>query len=168
MQREVRNFLVFSLPFRGRRREARLGLDPSVAGTAQAAEKAVWLMRQLFFAVLQVCAFWLLNAAGVLAAVKMDVPVPGNLIGMALLYALLALGIVKLSWFETAGSFLIKHLAFFFVPITVGLMDTGALFAARGVGIAVTLAISAAAGLIMAGWVSQRLLRKATQWGGAQ
>jgi holin-like protein len=164
MWREVHNFVIFSLPFRGRCREA--SLDSSVSGTGQAAEKAVWLLRQLFFAVLQMSAFWLLNAAGAWAAVNMGVPLPGNLIGMAFLYALLALGIVKLSWFETAGSFLIKHLAFFFVPITVGLMDSGALFAARGIGIAITLAISAAAGLLMAGWLSQRLLRKATQRGG--
>jgi holin-like protein len=61
---------------------------------------------------------------------------------MALLYGLLALGIVKLSWFEPVGPFLIKHLAFFFVPITVGLMDTGSLFASDLVEIMLTLAAS--------------------------
>jgi holin-like protein len=113
----------------------------------------------------QLSALWLLNAAGAWAAAKMPVPVPGNLVGMGLLYALLALGIVKLSWFEPAGSFLIKHLAFFFVPITVGLMATGPLLASRGIGIVVTLAISAGAGLAMAGCVSQGLLRKSEQVG---
>jgi holin-like protein len=85
---------------------------------------------------------------------------------MVLLYALLALGIVKLSWFEAAGSFLIRHLAFFFVPITVGLMDAGSLFASRGVGIIFTLAASAAIGVMLAGWISQLLLRKSWRTGG--
>src|SRR5947209_4581942 len=32
-------------------------------------------------------------------------------------------------WVEIDGSFLVRHLAFFFVPITVGRMDAGPLFA---------------------------------------
>jgi hypothetical protein len=34
--------------------------------------------------------------------VREEDPIPGNLVGMVALYALLALGIVKLAWFETA------------------------------------------------------------------
>jgi holin-like protein len=85
---------------------------------------------------------------------------------MVVLFALLASGIVKLSWFETSGSFLIKHLAFFFVPITVGLMDMGPLLAASGVGILVTLTLSAALGLSLAGWISQLLLCNTKERGG--
>ena len=107
----------------------------------------------------QLLALWSLNAAGAWAVAKAGLPVPGNLIGMVLLFALLASGIVKQSWFETSGSFLIKHLAFFFVPITVGLMDLGPLLAASGVGIIVTLTLSAALGLSLVGWASQLLLR---------
>ena len=97
----------------------------------------------------------------------MSLPIPGNLVGMALLYGLLALGVVKLSWFEPAGPLLIRHLAFFFVPITVGLMDTGALFATKGVGIIITLAASAAIGIVLAGLISQFLLPKSWRAEGA-
>src|SRR5690349_17615738 len=75
--------------------------------------------------VLQLLGLWGLNLAGVWLVGILHVPIPGNLVGMAGLYLLLSLGLIKLTWFDATGSFLIKHLAFFFIPITVGLMDAG-------------------------------------------
>ncbi len=107
---------------------------------------------------LQLAGLWLLNFAGAWAVQKTALPVPGNLVGMLALYALLALGVVKVDWFDLAGSFLIKHLAFFFVPITVGLMNSGPLLLAHGLGIMLVLTLSAAFGILLAGFVSQVLL----------
>ena len=135
--------------------DARVG--EKVAGMARS---RVADFRRLAFAALQISALWALNFAGVWLVKMMVLPIPGNLVGMITLYALLALGIVKLAWFETAGSFLIRHLAFFFVPITVGLMNAGYLLAARGLAILLILAVSAAVGILSAGWVSQVLVRK--------
>jgi holin-like protein len=106
---------------------------------------------------------WGLNLAGVWLVGMLHVPIPGNLVGMAGLYLLLSLGLVKLTWFDATGSFLIKHLAFFFIPITVGLMDTGDLLAAHGFGIAVTLVLSAAIGILLSGFTAQYLVRPASQ-----
>lgn len=116
---------------------------------------------------MQICGLWSLNIAGIWVVEKTSVPIPGNLVGMALLDALLTMGIVKLSWFEPAGPFLISHLAFFFVPITVGLMDTGSLFTTHIVEIMLTLAASAAIGTVLAGWISQLLFCKSWRTGGA-
>ena len=71
---------------------------------------------------LQLLGLWLLNFAGVWIVETLGVSIPGNLVGMIGLYLLLSCGLVKLSWFDATRSFLIKHLAFFFIPITVGLM----------------------------------------------
>jgi hypothetical protein len=68
--------------------------------------------------------------------------------------------------FDLTGSFLIKHLAFFFVPITVGLMEWGRLLAQNGIGIVVTLITSAAIGIVLSGLVSQVLLGKPWRQGG--
>ena len=134
-----------------------------VAGIARS--RVFDFARQLAFAALQISALWVLNFAGVWLVKMMVLPIPGNLVGMITLYALLALGIVKLAWFETAGSFLIRHLAFFFVPITVGLMNAGYLLAAPGLAILLILAVSAAVGILLAGWVSQMLLSKSPRIG---
>lgn len=115
---------------------------------------------------LQLAGLWLFNFAGVWAVQKTALPIPGNLVGMLALYALLALGVVKVDWFDLTGSFLIKHLAFFFVPITVGLMDSGPLLLAHGLGIMLVLTVSAAFGILLAGLVSQVLLAKTWGCGG--
>lgn len=52
----------------------------------------------------------------------LPLPIPGNVVGMMLLASALGLGVVKLAWIEAVADFLVKHLAFFFVPAGVGLM----------------------------------------------
>jgi len=123
-------------------------------------------LEQAALIALQLLGLCALNYAGIWFARRTGLPVPGNLIGMVALYALLALGVVKVAWFDVTGSFLIKHLAFFFIPITVGLMNSGPLLLADGLGIMLILALSAAIGIILAGWVSQVLLRASGDVGG--
>jgi holin-like protein len=144
--------------------EAAVGRDRAVpTGTLG---RSLRVVRQISLWASQIFGFYTFNFVGIWIVRELGLPPPGNLVGMVLLYALLALGIVKLSWFEAAGSFLIRHLAFFFVPITVGLMDAGPLFVTRGVAIIVTLAASAAIGVALSGWISQALLRKSCHMGG--
>jgi holin-like protein len=108
---------------------------------------------------LQLLGLWALNLAGVWIVERLDVPIPGNLVGMIGLYLLLTCGLVKLAWFDATASFLIKHLAFFFIPITVGLMDAGDQFAAHGLEIAAVLVISAAAGVLLSGLAAEFIAR---------
>ncbi len=54
---------------------------------------------------------------------------------MLSLFGALAAGAIKIEWLELGGGFLTKHLAFFFVPVTVGVMGFGATFARAGAGI---------------------------------
>jgi len=49
-------------------------------------------------------------------------PIPGNIIGMIMLFLCLYTGIVKLEMIADIARFLLDHLAFFFVPAGVGLM----------------------------------------------
>lgn len=133
--------------------------EPSIADR-QSIGRAVAILPLLG---LQLLGLWGLNLAGVWIVRRLHIPVPGNLVGMAGLYLLLSLGLVKLTWFEATGSFLIKHLAFFFIPITVGLMDAGDLLAAHGFGIAVTLVLSAAIGILLSGFTAQYLAHPTSQ-----
>jgi holin-like protein len=49
-------------------------------------------------------------------------PVPGSVIGMVLMSASLGLKIIRQEWVQDAGGFLTENLAFFFVPVGVGLI----------------------------------------------
>lgn len=55
-------------------------------------------------------------------SILFSLPVPGNVIGMVILFAALATGIVKLDDVETAGGMFREHLILFFIPGTVGLL----------------------------------------------
>jgi holin-like protein len=71
----------------------------------------------------QIAGLWLILQAGQWINAYLPVPVPGNVVGMVLLFVLLSAGLVKQSWLDTGAGVLTRHLAFFFVPIAVGLMQ---------------------------------------------
>ena len=105
----------------------------------------------------QIVGLWAFAAAGSWLASALHLPVPGNVIGMCALFAGLMTGAIKAEWLDLGGGVLTKHLAFFFVPLTVGLMGFGSLFERAGVGIVVTLVVSAVVGLLVAGHTTQFL-----------
>jgi len=106
----------------------------------------------------QTAVLWLINFGASAVVAWFHAPIPGNALGLTVLFTLLLSGMVKASWLEPAATLLVKHLAFFFIPITIGLMDMGQLFELHGVGILFTLAVSAAVGMAMCGLTSQCLM----------
>lgn len=117
-------------------------------------------MRKMIIIVLQLLVLWFLNELGYFLVNTFHLPVPGNVLGMVILFVLLITGGVKLSWIENASSFLIKHLAFFFIPIAVGLMNFGSLFLKNGLSFLIVLIGSIVVGMYVTGVVSQSLVKK--------
>src|SRR5690625_2306180 len=54
--------------------------------------------------------------------------IPGSVIGMILLFLLLLIKGVKITWIEEGAAFLINNLPLFFIPATVGIIDYFSLF----------------------------------------
>ena len=52
----------------------------------------------------------------------LKLPMPGNVIGMALLLIAMSSGLVKLDWLQEAADLLLRYMAMFFVPAGVGVM----------------------------------------------
>ena len=101
-----------------------------------------------------------INKAGYLAATALHLPLPGNLVGMLFLLALLRSGLVPQAWIEETSSILTRHLAFFFIPITVGLMGYSRLLVDSGVAVIGTLLSSAAIGICASGFLAQALVHR--------
>ncbi|WP_425458682.1 CidA/LrgA family protein [Clostridium celatum] len=57
--------------------------------------------------------------AGEIISKLFNLPIPGNIVGMILLFLLLISNIVKLEKVENLSNFFLDHLAFFFIPATV-------------------------------------------------
>lgn len=107
--------------------------------------------KQVFALLLQLAFLILLNQIGFWIAKVLHLPVPGNVIGMILLFLLLLSGVIKLEWIEMASGILIRNMSFFFVPISVGLMTLGYVFITDGIGIMIVLVFSAVIGIVMTG-----------------
>lgn len=114
-------------------------------------------MKSLAVLLLQVVALLVINEAGYAVVSVLHLPVPGNLLGMLFLLALLVTGVLPLRWIDASASLLIRHLAFFFIPIAVGLMAFAELFLDNGPAILLTLVVSAAVGMWSSGISAQRL-----------
>ena len=117
-------------------------------------------MRDGCLFVAQLTFLWLIYQLGQFISNFLHLPVPGNVLGMMILFLLLSLKIVKINWVEKGALFLNKHLAFFFVPIAVGLMTYTPLLRESGLALAVILFGSSIIGMAMTGGVSQFLSAK--------
>ncbi|MDR3440225.1 CidA/LrgA family protein [Telmatospirillum sp.] len=62
-------------------------------------------------------------------------PVPGGVIGMAVLLLLLACGRIRSVWFSRGSAGLLDHMLLFFVPATMALLDHPELFSLTGLKI---------------------------------
>jgi len=56
--------------------------------------------------------------------IKDIIVIPGNIIGMVLLLVLLTTNVIKLSLIEETANYMLKYMGFFFIPLTVGLMES--------------------------------------------
>ncbi|WP_306659819.1 CidA/LrgA family protein [Bacillus sp. AFS017336] len=87
-------------------------------------------------------------------------PIPSSVFGMIILYILLSSKIMRLEYIEKGAAFLNKHLAFFFVPYAVGLMNYGGLIKSHGLQLMLMVAGSTMIGLVITAGTSQYLTRK--------
>lgn len=60
-------------------------------------------------------------------AMLLPITIPGNIIGMLLMFILLALKWLKMKYVQTVGKFLLGHMAFLFIPAGVSIIESIAL-----------------------------------------
>jgi holin-like protein len=100
--------------------------------------------------------------AGEAVARGLGVPIPGPVIGMALLFALLLLrdrSAARLPAFaqgdtlEKTGQGLLAHLSLLFIPAGVGVVQNLGVFAEHGVALGTAIVVSTALALLTTAWV---------------
>ncbi|MFJ7682575.1 CidA/LrgA family protein [Peribacillus butanolivorans] len=114
-------------------------------------------MKKSFTFIMQLLMLLILCKLGYYLSDHLHLPIPGNVIGMILLFILLQTRILKVEWIELTSGFLVKHLAFFFIPISISLMTMGWLFIKFGLPLALTLGVSLIFGFIVSAWTVQKL-----------
>ncbi len=96
--------------------------------------------------------FWLM---GEIVVYFFKSSISGSIVGMILLTIALELKIVKLNQVEDVSDFLIRNMAFFFIPPGVGLMVNLDLIASNWVAIVVATIVSTILVLIVTALVAQ-------------
>jgi holin-like protein len=111
--------------------------------------------------VLRGCATLLgFQLAGEVLAQALRLPVPGPVVGMALLLAALQLRPPG-EGLRAFSSGLLSHLSLLFVPAGVGIVLHAPRLAAEWPALVASLVLSAAATLVVTGWLVQRLSPRA-------
>lgn len=90
----------------------------------------------------------------------LHLPIPASVLGMILLYIFLSSGIIQIRYIEKSTSFLIRHLALFFVPFAVGLMNYAGLIKTSGMQLLLMIAGSTIIGLLITAGLTQSLSRR--------
>ena len=116
--------------------------------------KETWkfLWQMAFLMALFLASNWLVGVTGL--------PMPGNVLGIIVLFLLLLTGVVKEDHISTAANFLLKHMVFFFVPVAVGLMQWGGVFYDYGWILLAAIVVGAILPLLTVGLLGRTLRRR--------
>lgn len=87
----------------------------------------------------------------------LNIPIPGNVIGMIILLISLLTGFIKVEAIEDVTEFLLKHLAFFFVPAGVGVISSMDIIAANFLPMLAVILLSAIVVIVVTGITVQIL-----------
>ena len=98
---------------------------------------------------------------GVFIQQSLGLFIPGSVIGLVLMFICLITGIVKVNWMSSGASVMVTHLALFFIPATVGLLNYYKMFVGKGVLLLVITIVSSILVMGISGFVSERLSKNA-------
>lgn len=86
--------------------------------------------------------------------------IPGNILGLILLLILLCTNIIKLQSIETVSNFFLDHLAFFFIPASVGLITSFDILKGSALKLILICIISTILVMLSTGYIVQFIMRK--------
>ncbi|MEC3884263.1 CidA/LrgA family holin-like protein [Halobacillus litoralis] len=110
--------------------------------------------------ILQITGLYIIYLFGTFIQKTFNLFIPGSVIGLVFLFALLSLKIVPEHWVNQGVGFMIKHLPFFFIPATVGVMSYAYVFEGKGVLLILIGLLSTAMVMGISGFVAQWMARR--------
>lgn len=108
---------------------------------------------------LQIGVFIVFWQAGNFIARWLALPLPGSIIGLALLLLLLGFKIIPLAWLETGTHVLLSEMLLFFVPAVIGVMKYSQLLVTSGWRIVLAIAASTVLAMTVAGLLVEFVVR---------
>ena len=110
-------------------------------------------IRQLFIILI-------LSFLGEILKAVIPLPVPASIYGLALLFAALCTGILKLEHVKESGNFLVAVMPIMFIPPAVGLMNSWEQLKEFLIPVLVITLVSTVLVMAVAGLVTQKIIEK--------
>ncbi|WP_059050487.1 CidA/LrgA family protein [Paenibacillus senegalimassiliensis] len=107
--------------------------------------------------ILQVSILFFVSIAMNAIAELLHLPIPGSILGIAVLFLLLKTKVVKLSWIEKGANWLLAELLLFFIPSAVGVMQYIPLLESEGLRILVVVVSSTVIVMVSSGLIASRI-----------
>lgn len=115
------------------------------------------MARQLLVTIAQIVFFIAIARLSDALVDWLDLPVPGAIVGILLLFALLKLNVVKLRWIDRGADWLLAEMLLFFIPAAVGVIQYKSLVAHSGLRMVTVILVSTVAVMACAGWIGERI-----------
>ncbi|MDN4620138.1 CidA/LrgA family holin-like protein [Paenibacillus sp. PsM32] len=90
----------------------------------------------------------------------LHLPVPGSIIGIALVFILLQTKVIKLEWVEIGANWLLAELLLFFIPSAVGIMNYIPMLEHDGVRIVVIVILSTILVMVSSGLLAGTMAKR--------
>ncbi|WP_311791096.1 MULTISPECIES: CidA/LrgA family protein [Pantoea] len=110
------------------------------------------------FVIIYLCLY-----AGNAIAILLPITIPGSILGMLTLFALLATQILPVDWVKPGCHLLIRYMALLFVPISVGIMNYTDVLSAQFGPIVVSIVVSTFLVLTIVGWSAHKIHTRSVQ-----
>jgi holin-like protein len=116
-------------------------------------------MKNKFHVLLQVLLLLLFAWLGKWLSVALNLPIPGSLIGMGLLFLSLQMGWIRMQWVEAGAALLFSQMLLFFVPAIVGIVQYPWLLGVKGLLVLVVVLSGSCLVMISTGVIAERLFK---------
>ena len=110
------------------------------------------------FVIIYLCLY-----AGNALSLLLPITIPGSILGMLTLFALLATQILPVDWVKPGCHLLIRYMALLFVPISVGIINYTDVLSAQCGPIVVSIVVSTFLVLTIVGWSAHKIHTRSVQ-----
>jgi holin-like protein len=117
-------------------------------------------IKSMLLSIAQVGLLFLLSMGMNVVANALHLPIPGTILGIIILFILLKTEVVKLSWIELGGNWLLAELLLFFIPSAVGVMKYIPILENQGLRILVVVIISTFIVMLTSGLTATRITKR--------
>lgn len=108
----------------------------------------------------EVAVLYLFYLAGEYLQQQLQLPIPGSIVGLLLLFILLLLKIVPVKLIENGSSFILAYLPMFFIPATAGIMNHLDIFSGRGLLLIGILVVSSVLTMVVTAYSSEWITKQ--------